>query len=97
MTVPVEERVEYKRDEFFQYYNNWCYWLEIPEEARCQSINEFSKELVNTCKVKEVDVKDTNSGVKKRYYVFRMCRKYDSTRLNSPVDGDIKNSEQRDL
>jgi len=94
MTSPVEERVECKREEFFKYYIEWCNWLDIPFDDRCNFIGEFSKELANF-KVKEVDVKEKD--VKKRYYVYRMFRKYDRTRFNVPDGGDSGKEDIYDI
>jgi len=96
MTSPVEERVEYTRDEFFQYYNDWCDWLDISLEDRSQSIQQFSKDLVKNCKVKEVDVKGTSG--KNRHYVYRMYRKYDLELFTlQHEDKDIEDIDDLDI
>jgi phage/plasmid-associated DNA primase len=90
MTSPVEERVEYKRDEFFQYYNEYCDWLDIPIEERCKSLSQFDRDLYDSCQVKAYEVKESG---KKRRYIYRLYRKYDSSRFNPPDDSDSDNED----
>ena len=89
MTVPVDERVEYPKDEFFKYYNDWCDGLDIPLEERCKSLYQFDKDLSDSCRVKAYELKEDG---KKRNYIYRMYRKYDSNRFKSP-DGDGDNDD----
>ena len=89
MTVPVEERIDYTKEEFFRYYNEWCDWLEIPMENRCPSINQFDKELINTWKVKENNFGTTENGIKKRHPLYRMFREYDRNLFISPDNSFI--------
>jgi hypothetical protein len=90
MTEPFDERVEYTREEFFGYYNDWCEAVDIPEQDRCRSMKQYTNELYYSCRVKEYEVK--KSG-KKRQYVYRMYRKYDSTLFKSQDDGDRDNGD----
>jgi arginine decarboxylase-like protein len=48
------ERMEYRKDEFFRYYNDWCEAMDISRENRAATLQEFGRELSQTCYVKDL-------------------------------------------
>jgi phage/plasmid-associated DNA primase len=76
MTIKVDERMEYPKDEFFKYYHDWCEAVNIPIENRAANLQEFGRELAQTCHVKE-----GRMGTGERQYTYRMFRRYESGQL----------------
>ena len=72
MTVVSDERMEYKKDEFYKYYLEWCDFVGIPRDDRAATLPEFGRELIHTCKVKEGRI-----GTDERHYVYRMHKRYE--------------------
>lgn len=76
MMVNSDDRMEYRKEEFFRYYNDWCEAMGIPRENRSTTLQEFGRELSQTCHVKEGRI-----GTDERHYVYRMFKRYEPDQL----------------
>ena len=85
MMANSDDRMEYRKEEFFRYYNEWCEATAIPRENRVATLQEFGRELSQTCHVKEGRI-----GTDERHYVYRMFKRYEPgqivTCLNNAKD-----------
>jgi phage/plasmid-associated DNA primase len=76
MMVNSDDRMEYSKEEFFKYYHEWCEAMSIPRENRATTLQEFGRELSQTCHVKEGRI-----GTDERHYVYRMFKRYEPDQL----------------
>jgi len=90
ITVPIDKNVapmDYDRHVFFGYYNAWCDVEGIPREDRVWDLKEFTKELIDKCKVKKVHTIPTA-------YVYQMLCEYVSTfMMPDPEPNNVKVTE----
>jgi phage/plasmid-associated DNA primase len=75
-TIESDIPVDYRKDELFAYYNEWCNIREIPKEDRAFTLQEFGKGLIHKC-----GVKDVHTGTGEHSHRYRMMRRYEKACL----------------